>query len=694
MVFKSLKGKMLSIFLPLVIIGLGLFMAFSYNFSKAQIDEEINSRMTTLQDNAIHKIEGKFASHQQVAESTASVVNATGQSLSRENYQDILEKSIMTNEDTLGAGVWYEKYAYDSSVEYFGPYVYKDGGSAVFTDEYETAEYDYPSWNWYTQAQGVEDAVWGDPYYDEASDITMVTTSVPFEDESGNFGGVITADIDLTQIQEIISDIQIYETGWAFSIDNSGTFIAHDQDEKVMNETVEEDAQFNAHSEELLNNSNGHFAMKMNGKDYQVYYNTISRTGWKVGLMVPEGELYASLDQLLIQQLTLGGIVIILLISAIYLFGNRITKPVTKLKEETDKVAQGDLTVTVAHHSNDEVGLLYSHFNVMLNNMRDLIYRTTKSAAVISNSAENFRSVSEGTTASNEEIQSTMEEITKGAHQSSEDLDQMRTQIDMLSGKIESVAQSSDHMNGLSDRATTVNQNGLAQMDELRKHSEESKRTIAEVENVVRELTNQIEHIGNFILTINNISEQTNLLALNASIEAARAGEHGAGFAVVAEEVRKLAEQTANSTDEVRKIIDQIQISSTGAINKMDDARKITNTQNDVVAKTEEAFNDIESAVRQITNSIESNVANVEDINQYKNNVVSSVDNIASSIQQTAAANEEINSSIDEQTGALESLAHSAENLNQSSHQLHELVKEFEVGTQTEDENSQSNKAE
>jgi methyl-accepting chemotaxis protein len=676
--FKSLKGKMLATFLPLVIIGLGLFMFFSYTFSKEQVDKEINSRISILEENTISKIEKKFASHQQVAESISAVVGASGQTLTRGDYRNILKDTILTNEDTFGAGVWYEKYAYDSAIEYFGPYVYKDGDSAVYTEDYETAEYNYPSWDWYQQAKGKEGAVWGDPYYDEASDITMVTTSVPFENNNGKFEGVITADIDLTQIQKIISDIQIYESGWAFSIDNSGDFIAHKNKDLVMNTTIQEDSFFKSYSEQLLNNEDGQFTLTMNKQKYQVYYQTIPRTNWKIGLMVPEDELYASLDKLLVQQLVLGIIVIALLIGAIFFFGNRITKPVTNLKDKTDRVANGDLTITVEHNPHDEVGQLYSHFNKMVGNMRDLIERTTDSAFVIRKTAENFSAVSEESTASNEEIQSTMEEIAKGANQSADDIENMKSQLEILSKKIENVTENSAQMNGLSEQATRVNQKGIEQMNTLRTHADESARTFEEVENVVKDLISQIENIGNFIFTINEISDQTNLLALNASIEAARAGEHGKGFAVVAEEVRKLADQTAKSTDEVQRIIKLIQVSSNGAIDKMKNAKEKTTTQNKIVANTVKVFRDIELSVQQITDSIEKNVDNTQEINHSKNSVVSSINNISSSIQETAAANEEINVTIDEQTRALQSLAESAEELNQSSDQLYELVQKFE----------------
>ncbi|MBB5172357.1 methyl-accepting chemotaxis protein [Texcoconibacillus texcoconensis] len=675
---RSIQWKIMS-FIPMALVALILLSFFSYSFSKAELETQISEKMGHINAEVINDIDAQFLAHQRIGESIAAMVEARGNALTAEDYTETLKRSVELNEDTFGTGVWFEPYTFAEDVEYFGPYAYEEDGEVLLTDEYETSDYDFPSHDWYQVGEESSDVAWTEPYYDETLDITMVTTSIPFKDENGQFGGVVTADIDITNIQHLISDIETVDQGWAFMVGEDGEFISHPDGEKVMQKNIAEDHQLSEWSEDLLHNEYGTIVASLDDGDAEVFYQEVPRTGWTIGLVVPEDEAYAPLNGLLSQIIVVSGGIVALLVVIGILLSRRLIRPIVKLNEEVNKVADGDLSVRIVNESNDEIGQLTKNFNDMTENMRQLIEAVQRSVNTVSQSSENLSAVVDETTASSEEVSRAVDEIADGASHSASYAEETNQQTVTLSEQIERLLEQANRINGNAREAKVQNQHGIEQIELLRNHSTHADSVIASVQQVIQGLSHKVKEIESIITTITGISEQTNLLALNASIEAARAGEHGKGFAVVADEVRKLAEETSRATDHVKETLKGIEAESEQAVREMKITSEISGEQNQVVEDTESVFKTIFNTIDGITVAMTDMTDRISEMNEYKEKVVGAIQNISSVAQESSAASEEVSASTEEQTKAMQSITTSAEELKESSEQLASMMNRFKT---------------
>lgn len=370
----SLRKKTLLVLLPVVFIALAAVSILGYQSSYAINNKEINDKMNAELGAVIHNVEKSLISHSNVVQSLARTTESIGKEISNTDYQALLTNTLRVNPETLGNGIWYEPHAFDAATQFFGPYAYRNGNEIEYTEDYSTAEYNYPEWDWYKAGKAINNGVaWSSPYYDSVSGITMVTTTAPFFDEKGSFLGVTTGDIDLTNLQDMIKNIKVGDTGHAFLLDATGMYIAGVESDKVMSENIQQDSNSSiaAIGGTLLNNADGAAEYTdANGKN-SVYYASIPETGWVLALVMPHNELYQSLNSLLIQLLIVLVVMLVLVSVLIYMTISNITKPLTAVTGLMKRAAEGEFTDDVNEKlktRNDETGELIAAYSSMVQN--------------------------------------------------------------------------------------------------------------------------------------------------------------------------------------------------------------------------------------------------------------------------------------------------------------------------------------
>ena len=399
-------------------------------------------------------------------------------------------------------------------------------------------------------------------------------------------------------------------------------------------------------------------------------------------------------------------------------FARRISKPIVELTGLSEKIADGDLTVDKVNvKTKDEIGRLGNAFNKMLDNMRQLIDQALTSARKVAATSQQLSASVEEAAASNQQVSGVVEELARGNVQQNESVNETVNIVGQLANSIEQIA------NGAREQAANVEQTtemvnqmikgieevtlNAQQISEAARQTSEAankggeavektvagmqtiKQTVFDSANKIKELGEQSKQIGEIIEVIDDIAEQTNLLALNAAIEAARAGEHGKGFAVVADEVRKLAERSGKATKEIASLIESIQKGTNNAVEAMEVGTREVEQGSVLADGAGAALKEIVTTIRAANEQTASITAATEQILASSNEVAKAIDNVAAVTEENTAATEEmaagssrVKTSVDSIAAVARESAKSAKEVSAATENMNASTEEIAASAQ------------
>ena len=531
----------------------------------------------------------------------------------------------------------------------------------------------------------------GSVVHSKATGKLVCTASSPIYSSDGKeITGVAVMALWLKYFTDIIDAVKVGEAGYAYLVNKEGYYITHPDKERILAMTISGIKGREPLAMEIDKGTSGVIEYTAEGAKKIATFAIIPLTRWSIVSIIPKLEIFAPAYFIRTLIVVVGAIAFILAFVFFFFFARGITRPLGSLVEAVDRLGMGDTSVDIQATSNDEVGQAMRSVQATINAMREIENKlekvaegdltvtvtprsdkdtTIKALAVmIGNNRTQIQEIMDivnNLASATSQIMSTMAQVASGAAESATTVSETTTTVEESKQTAEVSNQKAQHVSTTGQRAVEISEAGSQSVENAIKGMSRVQEQMESIADTVVSLSEQSQAIGEIIATVNDLTEQSNLLAVNASIEAAKAGEQGRGFSVVSQEMKNLAEQSKQSTAQIRSILNDIQKGISSAVMATEQGAKSVDEGVKLAAKAGESIQTLSDSINEAAEAAVQIAASNQQQLVGMSQVGLAMENIKTASEQTAASTRQTEES--------------AQDLHRSGQQLQGMVNKYTV---------------